>query len=251
MLQAEGKWYLGLTLAVSIGIHVLIGVYLSSVTISDSLQVTDLTFQDDSEPPSRSIPRPRPMLKEIPKLEDIKDLHEVRISQRPIPHPSPITTEPRQGTAGSGGATFAGMTAAGGVGGEKIEVPVVPGVPFTRAGLSIGDWTPKDLRQVGEFTREYSTKESYYEMVRLKIEKSKEYPDKAKRSQIQGRVTVQFIIAMTGELQKAQVVKSSQHPLLDEAAIRAVKNAAPFPRPPAQLFKEDILTTVTVVFELM
>jgi protein TonB len=247
--EGDGQWYLGLTLAISIGIHVLIGVYLSTITVTRLLSVTDLAFQDSSEPPPRVIPRPRPMLKELPKVEDIADFRDIKVSQRPIPQIEPIKTESQQRSR-STGATFAGMTDAGGPG-EKIEVPVVPGVPVVQGGAGIGQWTPKDLRQIGDFAQDYLTPQSYLEMVKLKIERSKEYPEKAKARQTQGRVTVHFVITLEGELKTAHITKSSRHAILDDAAVKAVKNAAPFPKPPARLFKEEIPMTITVVFELM
>jgi periplasmic protein TonB len=249
IFEGDGKWYLGLTMAISIGIHVLIGVYLSTVTVTRSLTVTDLTFQDSSEPLPRSIPRPRPMLKELPNAEDIADLRDIKVSQRPIPPIEPIRTESVQRSR-SLGATFAGMTDLGGPG-EKIEIPVVPGVPVVQGGTGIGQWTPKDLRQIGNFAQDYLTPQSYLEMVKLKIERNKEYPEKAKTRQIQGRVTVHFVITAEGELKTAQITKSSMHATLDDAAVKAVKNAAPFPKPPARFFKGEIPMTITVVFELM
>jgi periplasmic protein TonB len=247
--EGDGQWYLALTLAISIGIHVLIGVYLSTITVTRSLSVTDLSFQDSSEPPPRSIPRPRPMLKELPNVEDIADIRDIKVSQRTIPRVEPMKTESQQRSR-STAATFAGMADVGGPG-EKIEIPVVPGVPMVQGGTGIGQWTPKDLKQIGDFAQDYLTPQSYLEMVKLKIERNKEYPEKAKARQSQGRVTVHFVITLEGELKATQITKSSRHAALDEAAVKAVKDSAPFPKPPARLFKEEIPMTITIVFELM
>ncbi|OEU79290.1 MAG: hypothetical protein BA865_07200 [Desulfobacterales bacterium S5133MH4] len=96
---------------------------------------------------------------------------------------------------------------------------------------------------------EYAMPESYLEMVRLKIERHKKYPDTAKIRQIEGNVTVRFIITFKGSLYGVEIVKSSGHRILDTAAIKAVNDADPFPKPPARFFKEDIPLELTIVFE--
>jgi protein TonB len=88
-------------------------------------------------------------------------------------------------------------------------------------------------------------------MVRLKIERNKKYPEEARSRQIEGRVTVKFVIMPEGGIRDAAIVKSSSQKALDMAALQAVQNASPFPRPPARFFKGPVPLTVTVVFELM
>jgi len=249
MFEGDGKWQLGLTLAISFGLHVVLAVCLSMVTIP-SLIVTDLTFQEFSEPPPRSIPRPRHAPREAQNLADITEIKDFRVPQRSLPPPEPVKTEPPQRSRAAG-ANFAGLADAAGPGGEKIDVPAVPGSLLVHAGTGLGQWTPKDLSAISGSGADYSTPQSYLEMVKLKIERHKEYPEKARARQIAGGVTVRFVITLEGEIKNAQVAKSSRHSLLDEAAIKAVKSAAPFPKPPARFFKQEIPVTVTVVFELM
>jgi protein TonB len=45
-------------------------------------------------------------------------------------------------------------------------------------------------------------------------------------------------------------VKTSGNKALDGAALMAVKEAAPFPKAPAHLFKSEIPLVLTIVFEL-
>jgi protein TonB len=87
-------------------------------------------------------------------------------------------------------------------------------------------------------------------MVRLKIERHKKYPDSARIRQIEGSVTVCFVITPEGDIKSAEVVRTSGNRALDGAALMAVKDAVPFPKAPASLFKGDIPLELTIVFEL-
>ena len=63
-------------------------------------------------------------------------------------------------------------------------------------------------------------------------------------------MTVRFVIISGGDIRSAEVVKTSGNKALDRAALTAVKDAAPFPKAPASLFKGDIPLELTIVFEL-
>jgi len=126
---------------------------------------------------------------------------------------------------------------------ERVSMPEMPAV----SGLNIADWTPEKVEEV---SGEYGTSNSYLEMVRLKIERHKKYPDIARTRQIEGRVTIRFVITLEGDIKGSKIVKTSGHIHLDEAALTAVKLSAPFPKPPKQFFKGEITLAITVVFEL-
>ena len=126
---------------------------------------------------------------------------------------------------------------------ERISMPELPDV----SGLNIADWSPSKLDPV---SGEYATSNSYLEMVKRKIERHKKYPDTARTRQIEGRVTVRFVITPEGDVKGLKIVKTSGHHHLDKAALTAVKLSAPFPKPPKQFFKGDITLMITVVFEL-
>jgi protein TonB len=87
-------------------------------------------------------------------------------------------------------------------------------------------------------------------MVRFKIESHKKYPEAARARYIEGRVTLGFVLTAGGRTQAVTVVKSSGHPILDQAAVAAVKDASPFPHPPPGLFKEALQMTIVIAFEL-
>ncbi len=70
---------------------------------------------------------------------------------------------------------------------------------------------------------------SYLHKVKRKIELVWEYPKIAGEMGIQGRLFLKFEIDRSGKLKMIKLLKSSGAKILDEEAIRAVKEAAPYP----------------------
>jgi protein TonB len=85
----------------------------------------------------------------------------------------------------------------------------------------------------------------------LRIHSAKTYPKDAREQHIEGRVKVEFALKQDGNLSSIRVVTPSRHRGLDQAAIEAVKKAAPFPRPPAALFTPPLTLRITILFELV
>jgi protein TonB len=85
----------------------------------------------------------------------------------------------------------------------------------------------------------------------MRIETRKTYPESARKNQKQGKVGVRFTIAADGSVKSITIAESSGHDILDSAALSAVKNAAPLPRPPQNLFDEQLKVLITIMFELM
>lgn len=59
------------------------------------------------------------------------------------------------------------------------------------------------------------------------------YPDEARRQQLRGQLILTVGMSRDGSIKSIDVIKSSGHSLLDEAAQRIVRLAAPFPSIPA------------------
>lgn len=68
-----------------------------------------------------------------------------------------------------------------------------------------------------------------YGLIRDAIEKAKKYPLIAKKKMIQGTVIAEFSINHRGFPENMTVKKSSGSEILDSAAIKTIKKAAPFP----------------------
>ncbi len=206
-------------MAISLGIHIVIFMHISGIYNSNALTYIELTLHNVSKLSPRSIPRPR----HRPKAPQPMDVKRLKITQRQIPSFKPIRIDPAEK-----GLPDSLM--------EGISMPDIA----AGSGLNIADWSPGEL----------DTSYSYLEMVRLKIERHKSYPDTAKVRQIEGSVTIRFIITPEGGVRAVELVKPSRHLFLDTAALNAVKDAAPFPKPPRHLFKGEIPLELTIVFEL-
>ncbi len=65
--------------------------------------------------------------------------------------------------------------------------------------------------------------------IRRRIERTIFYPNEARRRGIEGTVELLFTLSADGHVQGVWVLRSSGSPILDEAAIQVVKQAAPYP----------------------
>ncbi|MBI5560089.1 MAG: energy transducer TonB [Deltaproteobacteria bacterium] len=69
--------------------------------------------------------------------------------------------------------------------------------------------------------------------MKQRIEAYWDYPSSSVRNGEQGRLTIDFTITKDGGVDNIKLVKSSNYPALDDAAITALKLATPFsPFPP-------------------
>ena len=95
-------------------------------------------------------------------------------------------------------------------------------------------------------TREYEYA-AYEEGWRMKVERvgNLNYPDEARRNKLSGNLLLAVTINVDGSLREVKVRRSSGHKLLDDAAVRIVKMAAPYaPFPDTFRNKQDVLTIV-------
>jgi len=69
---------------------------------------------------------------------------------------------------------------------------------------------------------------SYFTRIKRQIELAWSYPNEAQRKGITGELTLRFQISRDGNLMNVQLINSSGYNVLDEAALQAVKSAAPY-----------------------
>jgi len=213
-LKTKPNWLLRGLVGISLGIHLIIFMHIAGVYQSEVLTYIELTLKDFSKPPSRNIPRPRFRPKTPKQPKDIKHLN---IRKRIIPSLKPMKMDTVEKNLPDSLV-------------ESVSMPIIPDNP--------GDMS------------DCVTSNDYFEIVRLRIESHKKYPNAARSRQIEGRTTVRFVIKPDGHISSLKITKSARHRALDQAALRAVKEASPFPRPPMNLFKGPIPLEITIIFEL-
>ncbi len=94
-----------------------------------------------------------------------------------------------------------------------------------------------------------STDALYLDTWRRKIEQvgNQNYPEKAKQEKIYGNLTLKVAINQNGTINQVSIMKSSGKKLLDDAAIRIVRLAAPFKPLTEEMSKDtDILEIIRI-----
>lgn len=128
----------------------------------------------------------------------------------------------------------------GGLGSEGTHDGEGRGGPSPLAALSRGP------EETGGAPPEYR---AYLEAFRRKVQESLVYPAPALRRQLQGTVRLEVRLLDTGEVARVVVLRSSGHVALDEAAVRTVEDAGPFPFPTG-IPSRPLTIHLPVVFEL-
>lgn len=101
----------------------------------------------------------------------------------------------------------------------------LPDLPVAPAAKLIPEKIEAPLRSNG------AAEGRFAQDVRARIEKKKVFPDTARDLGMSGSVEIVYVLDRAGKLIKAEIAASSGYPLLDQAAVRAVRSSAyaPFP----------------------
>ena len=76
---------------------------------------------------------------------------------------------------------------------------------------------------------------NYAVLIKKRIIQNWRYPPEAREQLIEGNLLVVFSVGRHGEMIQAKILKTSGHEILDMEAIRAIRNAAPFPPLPEHI----------------
>lgn len=96
-----------------------------------------------------------------------------------------------------------------------------------------------------------SARDNYFRTVRMLVEQQKRYPKPARLRKFQGKVIIECVLAPSGEVNSIRVAQGSSFGILDRAAVKAIEDAAPFPKPPPGLFSKDgIRLKIALVYRL-
>lgn len=89
----------------------------------------------------------------------------------------------------------------------------------------------------------------YLARLRERIQQALEYPSAARRRGLTGSVNMEIVIRPDGAIAGVSLLQSSSHPILDQAALDAVRRLQPLPFP-AELPPRTLSVRLPVVFEL-
>lgn len=89
----------------------------------------------------------------------------------------------------------------------------------------------------------------YLALIRQRIQQSLEYPLGARRRELSGTVQIEIVIQPNGAIGGVSLLSSSSHPILDAAALDAVRRLPPLPFP-AEFPPRPLHVRLPVVFEL-
>ncbi len=90
----------------------------------------------------------------------------------------------------------------------------------------------------------------YTDMIRQRIQEALVYPTSARKDGIEGKSFVKFTIDKYGNVVSVILVQSSGSVLLDEASLKAIYHASPFPHIPDALCKERMTFVQGLTFTL-
>lgn len=225
--ERRPNWLLRSLIILSACLHLVLFVHVSGIYTPKALSYIELTIQDASRPFSRSIPRPRLRPKDLPEEQNIEKLNVTQpvIPRLKLPKMEPVERAEPESLV------------------EAVAMPEIPASPT----LDVAHYNPADLTQN---VSDYRRPSNYFDMVRFRVERHKQYPDTARLHQIEGHVVIRFVVTQDGGVRALRVVKPSGSLELDKAALRAVRAASPFPKPPQRLFGSEVSLELTMVFEL-
>ena len=250
------SWKVGF-LIVSILFHVALLTWLKMPVILARMPQTALIFNLVDRPKPYIPPEPpKENPKPIVKQDEQKPVEKKEIEkpkpndQPPPPHaaiatsdkpPAPgeavINPDPGGVPGGVEGGTPGGVV--GGTGDKPIEETKPPPPPPPEP---IPEPEPKvDVKAI---------QSQYVGSVKSKIYGSKFYPESAQRMEQEGSVKVSFTVTSGGSVSGVSVSSSSGFSELDNAAVQAVKNAAPFGAIPPELGKSSLSMSITLKYYL-
>ena len=92
---------------------------------------------------------------------------------------------------------------------------------------------------------------SYTGSILQKIQEYKYYPISAKKNKVTGSVKISFTISSNGKISvEPKILNSSGNEILDDTALKIIKNSAPFPAFPQSIKEKELSLNVSIDFTL-
>jgi protein TonB len=107
-------------------------------------------------------------------------------------------------------------------------------------------------KAISAATKEYKYA-AYLDAWRRKVERigNLNYPDEAKRQRLYGNLILHVAVKKDGSVEQIRVLHSSGHKLLDDAAVRIVRLAAPFSPFPQEIRAETDILDITRTWQFL
>ncbi len=222
---------------VSLLIHIPIYLHMNGLLTTEVLQYIDLTVRSGEDITSRKRLRPPPIVKKRGKATNATASLMTPIQVPESNHlynagDTPVSASlPNTGIAPL--PSMSKMNVASYTDDSSFE-KIGSGASLSSIGLGGGG---------GGLTRE-----DYIEMVRLKVERHNKSPMDSTRTG--GVVTVQFVINLDGTIQQLHILIPSQKEVFNNQALKAVRESAPFKKPPPSIFSGPVPIKIDFYFRL-
>jgi protein TonB len=135
-----------------------------------------------------------------------------------------------------------------GRGSDDPSDPTAPRAPDVAAIASGAVETPARDPRLSAPERE-NLLAAYLHTIRERVASHRRYPHSARRLGLEGTIRVQFHVDQCGDVSGMSLVIPSQHQLLRDASIEAIRASVPFPTPPKEL-GNGLDVEVSIVFRL-
>jgi len=251
-IKRSPNWLLRIFIGVSAFAHFFILMNTIAPLRPQIPRAIELTLR---ETPALRRTIPRPPLRSQPPDAPKAAIREVERTA-PIVPPAPVKTRPIQPVFPPARTTH-------------VRAPDLK--PADVPPLNVSEWGPEGLVEKSESKEperpaavvaavktsapaaeiETAARELYFNTIRKLIERQKKYPRMAMLRKLEGKVVIEFELSHSGKVRSIRVAEGSRFDILNRAATRAVEAAAPYPKPPSDLFNGHILLRVPVVFELI
>ncbi|NQY27450.1 MAG: energy transducer TonB [Piscirickettsiaceae bacterium] len=95
-----------------------------------------------------------------------------------------------------------------------------------------------------------AAKQSYFSIIAARLTKHKRYPSQARRRNQEGVVTLFFIVNRDGKVLESRISRSSGYKKLDDAVLRMLRKAAPFPSFSDDMEQAQLSINIPIEFKL-
>jgi len=212
--RTQPNWLFRGLIIFSLLVHGVLFMHIAGLYRSQPISYLELTMRSVAKPMAREIPRPRirPPVKSHPEKIPLAKAQPLRAPVKPLMPPR--------------------LESVPDISRESVALPQTPVVE----DLNVSQWTPvtptKTPMAVPSNVAPEITEEDYRNIVDRRIRDSVQYPARAKKRNLQGRVTISVTIGADGEITALKITQSSGHRILDRSVLKAVEESAPFSSPP-------------------